>query len=266
MKIGMIALCGVGAIVSTAGADFVGWTANVRTVTGGFLVNVFAVTSASSDTLLNVYGGTAGTAGAGFITTASTGGFRQGSGTGAAALQAVFAPVGSQSWTTLDSFLTVGGGLDTATGAWTANSATLGDVPWNVTYTDTTAGVGQVVINSFNNLSNTTGFTNPNVNSIPATAGWYLMGSASPARSLASLTNRVASSSEAAASGTFGMMVAQLFVTDVSPATVINWRMGATMERADGSVSSGVFQMTVPAPGAVALLGAAALITRRRRG
>ncbi|MFM8697438.1 MAG: hypothetical protein ACKOF7_02020, partial [Phycisphaerales bacterium] len=53
---------------STASADFIGWTANVRYVTGGYLVDVFAVTNNSGDVLLNRCGGTAGPS-AGFFTT-----------------------------------------------------------------------------------------------------------------------------------------------------------------------------------------------------
>ena len=264
MKIGMIALCGIGAIASTASADFVGWTANVRSVSGGFLVNVFAVTDSSTDVILNVYGGTVGVPGAGSVTTTSAGGFKQGTG-----LQSVFSPSGNQSWTTLDSFLTVGGGFNTTSGDWTANSLTLGDPAWNVTYTDTTAGA--VVVNSFSTQSSTPAFVNPNVASIPATGGWYVMGSTSSgqARSLESLSNRIASSSAAAASGTLGMMVAQLFVTDLTLTSgtfnFIEWNMGATLRRADGSTSSGMFQMTVPAPGAIALLAVGGMLASRRR-
>jgi len=254
MKIGMLALCGVGAIASSASADFLGWTSNVRSVSGGFLVNVFAVTNNSSDVILNVFGGTAGTANAGFITTNSTGGFLQG-----ADAQSVFAPSGSQSWTTLDSFLTVGGGLNTSTGLWTANSGSTGDPPWNVSGPDGT-------VSSFGTPSDPgAGFTNPNTNSIPATAGWFLVGTSSPARSLASLSNRTVSSGTDAAAGTLGMMVAQFYVAELSATKTINWKMGASLKRTDGSVSSGTFQMTIPAPGALALLGVGGLAARRRR-
>jgi hypothetical protein len=254
MKIGMLALCGVGAIASTASADFLGWTANVRSVSGGYLVNVFAVTDNSTDVILNVFGGTPGTANAGFILTNSSGGFLQGSGA-----QSVFAPSGSQSWTTLDSFLTVGGSFNTTSNAWLGNSGTVGDPPWSVSGPD-----GPV--NSFNAPSDPkAGFTNPNLNVIPATAGWFLVGTSSPARSLASLANRTVSSGAAAAAGTFGMMVAQLYVAELDSTRVIDWKMGASLKRTDGSVSSGTFQMTIPAPGALALLGIGGLAARRRR-
>jgi MYXO-CTERM domain-containing protein len=259
MKSSLIALCGAGAVASSASADFLGWTANVRSVSGGVLVNVFAVTDNSSDVLLNVFGGTPGTANAGFILTNSPGGFLQGAGA-----LSVFAPSGSQNWTTLDSFLTVGGGFSTSTNAWLANGSTQGDPPWNVTYTDTDTSEATTV-NSFGTQSNGTGFANPNVNAIPATAGWFLAGSTTPARSLATLTNRTVSSGAAAASATFGMMVAQLYVAQLDATRVIDWKMGATLKRTDGSTSSGTFQMTIPAPGALALLGIGGLAARRRR-
>jgi MYXO-CTERM domain-containing protein len=254
MKISMLALCGIGAIASSASADFLGWTSNVRSVSGGYLVNVFAVTDTSSDVILNVFGGTPGTANAGFILTNSPGGFLQGAGT-----QSVFAPSGSQSWTTLDSFLTVGGSFNTATNAWLGNGGTTGDPPWNVAGPDGT-------VNSFNTASDPdAGFTNPNTSSIPATAGWFLVGTSSPARSLATLSNRTVSSSAAAASGAFGMMVAQLYVAELDATRIIDWKMGATLKRTDGSTSSGTFQMTIPAPGALALLAVGGLAARRRR-
>jgi len=223
---------------STASADFIGWTANLRYVPGGYLVDVFAVTNNSGDVLLNRFGGTAGPS-AGFITTNASGGFRQGDGA-----QSVFAPSGSQSWTTLDSFLTVGGGFNTTTGAWLGNGSTLGDPTWHVTYTDT--GAGQISVNSFSTQSNDSGFTNPWVNSIPQAAGWYLVGATTPARSLTGLTNRVASSSTAAGNAQFGMLVAHFYVTDKSPGRQINWKLSASMRRPDGSLSQGTFEFIIP--------------------
>jgi MYXO-CTERM domain-containing protein len=260
-------------VASGASADFIGWTSSTRAVTGGFLVNVFAVTNASTDVILNVSGGSVGLPTAGFITTNSSGGFLQGTGA-----QSVFAPSGSQSWTTLDSFLTVGGGFSTTSGNFTGNSATQGDPPWNVTYFDTDLGE-DVTVSSFNTQSNEAGFTNPNVNSIPATAGWFIAGSTSPARSLASLAGirngyasaggiNYGSSSQAAADAANGFMVAQLFVSELGGSTFIDWKMSATLRRADGTTSNASFQMRIgdiPAPGALALLGLAGVASRRRR-
>ena len=246
-----------------ANADFIGWTATKRTVSGGFLVNVFAVTNSLTDVILNVSGGSPGLPTAGFITTGSPGGFLQGAGA-----LSVFAPSGSQSWTTLDSFLTVGGGFNSTTNAWTGNSATQGDPPWNVSYTDTDTGEATTV-SSFNTQDNASGFTNPNRNSIPATAGWFIAGSTSPARSLASIASiRSYSSSVAAAAATAGFMVAQLYVANLTHPSLIDWKMSATLRRADGTTSNASFQMfigDIPAPGVLALLGMAGMASRRRR-
>ena len=254
-------------LASAASADFVGWTSSVRTVNGGFLVNIFAATNNSSDVILNVYGGTPGQPSAGSITTNSVGGFKQGAGA-----QGVWAPSGSQNWTTLDSFLTVGGGFNTTTQAFTGNGSTQGDPPWNVTYTDVDTGEATTV-NAFNTASNESGFTNPYLNSVPATGGFFIAGTSSPARNLSVLgasrltysdvggVNTGASSAAAASAG-FGMMVGQFYVTDLS----LSWRMGASMRRSDNSVSQGVFEFSiVPAPGAIALLGVAGLSASRRR-
>ena len=260
MKIGFVAFLGTAAVATVANADFIGWTANVRNVSGGYLINVFAVTDNSSDVILNVYGGTPGTPGTGFVTTSSAGGFLQGSGA-----QSVFAPSGSQNWTTLDSFLTVGGSLNTTTNAWTGNGSTAGDPPWNVTYTDTDTGEATSV-NAFNTPSNATGFENPYLNNIPATGGFFIAGTSSPARSLAALgANRSVSSNAAAAAASFGMLVGQFYVAQLSSEAVKFTNMGATLRRSDNSLSQAAFNVTVPAPGALALLGVAGLASGRRR-
>ena len=267
MKIGIGAAVAASGLAAAAQADFIGWTANVRAVSGGFLVNVFAATNNSTDVLLNVYGGTVGQPSAGFISTSSAGGFLQGAGA-----QGVWAPSGSQNWTTLDSFLTVGGGFNTTTQAFTGNGSTQGDPPWNVTYTDTDTGEATTV-NAFNTASNASGFTNPYLNSVPATGGFFIAGTSSPARNLTVLgANRLAyvnnggvnegASSAAAAAAGFGMMVGQFYVTDLS----LSWRMGASMRRSDSTVSQGVFEFSIiPAPGAIALLGVGGLSAGRRR-
>ena len=269
MKTVFIAAFGAASLAASASADFVGWTANVRNVSGGVLVNVFAVVNNSTDVLLNVAGGSPGLPTAGYIRTNASGGFLQGAGA-----QSVFAPSGSQGWTTLDSFLTIGGGYSTTTGNFSANGATAGDPPWNVTYFDTDIGEN-VTVSGFNTPSNTSGFTNRYTNNIPATAGWFVAGSSSPARNLSVLTNRLYSSSAAAATATAGMMVAQLYVSNLSLAggstfgTVIEWKMSATVKRLDGSTSNASFEFVigelVPAPGALAILGLAGLTARRRR-
>jgi len=265
MKTSVIATAATVFIATAASADFVGWTSSIRSVSGGYLVNVFAATNNSSDVILNVYGGTAGQPSAGSITTNSAGGFLQGAGA-----QGVWAPSGSQNWTTLDSFLTIGGSLNTTTNAFTGNGSTAGDPPWNVTYTDTDTGE-ETSVNAFNTQSNASGFTNPYLNNIPATGGFFIAGTSSPARSLASLgAARDASSNAAAAAASFGMLVGQFYVAQNTVSEMVKFtNMGATLRRSDSTLSQAAFSLTVgvpvPAPGAFALLGVAGLASRRRR-
>jgi len=263
MKTSVIATAATAFIATIASADFVGWTSTVRTVSGGYIVNVFAATNNSTDFILNVYGGTAGQPSAGSITTNSAGGFLQGAGA-----LGVWAPSGSQNWTTLDSFLTIGGSLNTTTNAFTGNSSTAGDPPWNVTYTDTDTGE-ETSVNAFNTPSNASGFTNPYLNNIPATGGFFIAGTSSPARNLASLgANRAQSSNAAAAAATFGMLVGQFYVAQNTVSEMVKFtNMGATLRRSDSTLSQAAFSVTVavPAPGALALLGVAGFASRRRR-
>jgi hypothetical protein len=266
MKTRFVNVLGLGAVAaatSVASADFVGWTSSVRTVSGGYLVNIFAATNNSTDVILNVYGGTAGQPSAGSITSNSAGGFLQGAGA-----QGVWAPSGSQNWTTLDSFLTIGGSLNTTTNAFTGNGSTAGDPPWNVTYTDTDTGE-ETSVNAFNTPSNASGFENPYLNNIPATGGFFIAGTSSPARSLASLgAARNVSSNAAATAASFGMLVGQFYVSQAASEAVKFTNMGATLRRSDSTLSQAAFSLTVdlvPAPGALALLGVAGFASRRRR-
>jgi hypothetical protein len=250
----LIATTAAAAIGACAVADFVGWTATRRQVTGGYLINVFAVTDVQTDTFNSVFGGTEGFPTAGLIATNAAGGFRQGAGA-----QAVFAPVGAQNWTTLDSFLTVGSGFNTTTNAWLGNSATQGDPPWNVTYFDTELGEN-VKANSFNTPSHQSGFTNPWTNAIPPTGGWWGGSIQHSARSLSSLSGirlpyrrvggvNYGASSAAAATAPFGCLVAQLYVAEwgLTPggSRHIDWKRGAYVRRANGTISSATFEFRI---------------------
>jgi hypothetical protein len=247
----------IGLIAGSASADFLGWTANVRSATGGgYLVNIFAVTSSATDRLFNVYGSNPSSPNAGYIRTTSSGGFLQGTGT-----QSVFAAEEFQNWTSSDSFLTISSILNG--GDWLADSSTIGDATWNVTYT--TLASTPKTVNSFSVRSGSitnSNFINPNTHSVPDTAGFYLAGSSAQAVSLASLTNRVASSTPDAAAGTLGIMVAQLHMSELN----LDWKMGATIGRADGTADQKTFSLQiVPAPGAIALLAITGLLSGSHR-
>ena len=228
----IIATTAACALSSAAAADFVGWTSSIRPVAGGYLVNVFAATNDSGDALGTVY------ANAGSITTDSAGGFLQGAG-----VLNLWVPSGSQNWTTLDSFLTIGGSFNTNTNAWTGNASTSGDPRWNVSYTDTNTGE-VTTANAFNTQTNEWGFTNPYLNQIPRGGGFYLYWS--PARSLQSIAAiRGPSSNPAAAAATFGMLVGQFYVAQASTEMVKFTNMGATLRRSNNTLSQAAFSLTV---------------------
>ena len=187
----------VAAVTASAAADFTGWTSTIRVVPGGYIINVFATTDRSSDRLLNVFGGSTGAPFQGTVRACPASGFLQGAGA-----QSQFAPVGSQSWTTVDSFLTIGGGFSTSTGTWTANGST------------------------------EIGFSGEFTNTIPPGPGWHSV-AGSPARSLITLQGILFLHAPPATYATFGMLVAQFFVSE----PYVDWQlMGATIRRADGTL------------------------------
>ena len=179
----------------------------------------------------------------GYVATTASGGFRQSPDQAAAAWR----PAGSQGWNTRDSFLTIGGGFNS--GNWSGNGSTAGDPFWTVDGVDTfnTAGIA-------------------NANNVPFTAGWYIAGSVAQARSLETLQNRIVSSSASAAEGMRGVLVAHLYIADPNWSIVL-WDMSASVRRADGSVhqGSGAFQLQIPSPGGLAVIGGALAVRGRRR-
>jgi len=248
MKYLLASLAAAATVASASHADVLGWTANVRNASGGgTFIDVFLVAN-EGDALLNVYGGYPGASLIGWVSTTASGGFAQST---TEAQQLAWRPSTNQSWNSLDSFLTVGGGFNTTSGAWSGNSATVGDPLWTVGGIDTFSSAGY-----------------GNANNVPFTAGWYVAGSSSPARSLAGLNGRVANSSAAAAAGSFGMLVAHLYVTDAAPSVML-WNMQASVRRANGTISQDGGSMTVqvPAPGVLAVLalGGSLRGARRRR-
>ena len=260
---------------ATAAATFVNGTASAQVLglmstcrlqsDGNYLANVWVVVGSSTNVLTSVSGGQIGS-----ITTNAVGGFRQGAGT-----QGVWAPAGSQNWNTLDSFLTGGGGFLTSSNSWTANGNTAGDPNWNVTYFDTDLEENQVA-NAFNTASNASGFTNPYLNTVAPAGGWSLPGGTnSPARSLASLSGLTRFYADAqgqaagsAATGTFGIMIAQFYVSGQQANGASAWIFFNNMRVFLGSADNRLIEslpLCIPAPGALALLGIARLAGGRRR-
>lgn len=286
-------------VASGASADNLGWTSSVRSVsatgaiTNGFvagsssyLINVFAVTNNSTDTFFSV----SGAGGNRFVTTNSAGGFQQGTGK-----QNVWAPFvsptsaspGSQSWTTLDSFLTAGGGQNSTTGAFSALGSTTADPDWTVSYTDIDGN--PATANAFQTPSDPdVNFVNPYINIVAPTGGWYFAPppgttAGQAARSLAVLGTarqgfqtangiNYGSSSQQAADAQFGWLVAQLHVTQWggfgAAGKYVDWKMLGAVKTATGgssNVESYIRIGEVPAPGALALLGLAGAASARRR-
>jgi hypothetical protein len=238
-------------LTSTAQADLSGRGATVRGVSSGALINIFLTTNSASDELLSVDFAS--------FSTNSVGGFLQGSGT-----QSVYAPSGNQSWTTQDSFLTVGGGLDPSSGAWTGNAASVGNTAWNVTYQDSIAGT--TTVSAFSTPSNGTGFANPFVNTVPVGAGWNLAGGASPARSLSGLQQIWWGWAGPPVSAQYGFMIAQLHVQEFGwPQRWVNASVTATVRRSDGTTMTASYFVTVPGPSGAGLLLGLAFRRRRRR-
>lgn len=237
-------------VAGVAGADFVGWTATVRVLPSGYIVHVFAAVDGPQDQLINTRGGILGLPNEGFVRTNSPGGFLQGSG-----VRSVFRPTLRQRTTTIDSFMTIGGGFNPTTGIWTTNASTEGDPPWDAKYFDTQL-LQHIEVSAFATPSNQTGFTNPFTSSVPAVGGWFVNaigGQPSPARSLASLGPRPFNSGPAATRATLGMLVAQLHVAELSSLSStdprrIEWKRGATIRRGDGSFGNNLFELTIGRP------------------
>ncbi len=85
-----------------------------------------------------------------------------------------------------------------------------------------------MAVNAFHTQSNGTGFTNPHTNAIPLASGWFLVGTSTPVRSLASIASirlpyrrvggiNYGASSAAAATAQFGCMLAQFYVSEWGP-------------------------------------------------
>lgn len=234
-RVTWIAACVLG---TTASADVIGWTATVRAVPSGFVVHVFASVTDPGVRLMSVSGGGAGTSTEGFVRTNSPGGFLQGPGA-----SSVFCPTTRQRSTTLDSFLTIGGGLNPATLVWTGRSSTEGDPEWTANWQNPVSGQW-FNVSAFRTPSNSPdypGFVNPFMHSVPQTAGWFLLGDSSPARPLPPAAERPFSSSPAAGQASHGVLVAQLHVAELTPLDAadprrIEWRLYATFRRPNNSI------------------------------
>jgi hypothetical protein len=225
------------AVVASADAAFLGWSAFVRSSGNFTVVDVFAVTDTANHALLNVYDAQ--------ISTSNAGGFFQAAG------------LASKSWKpdltsftstrdSIDSFMTVGASRFAGDSNVYAGLTTNGDpnfVPftWNVTPSSQPANV------------------------VPALAGWYTGDPTSDTLRAEDLS-AVAGVRQGAAGG-FGIWAGHLVLNTLETRT-ISWTAFGTVKNLGSNTSQQLTfaeVFTVPAPGAIAVMGVAALASGRRR-
>lgn len=237
MKLTPLALLAAAATAASADAAFLGWTAFVRTTGNYTVVDVFAVTNTANHKLLNVYDAQ--------ISTSEFGGFFQASG------------LASKTWKpdlttftstrdSIDSFMTIGSSRFQGDSNVYAGLTTNGDpnfVPftWNGTPASAPATV------------------------VPALAGWYTSDPDSDTLFAEDLS--LVSGARQGAAGGFGVWAGHLVLNTVAERT-ISWSAFGTVKNLSNNTSQQLTfaeTFTVPAPGAIAVIGVAALASRRRR-
>lgn len=251
MKTACFVIVGASMLATSADAGFLGFVASVRTSGRYTLVDVFAAVSNKNDKFLNVYDAT--------ITTKLANGFFQST----SGKSPGWAPSASSNRASIDSFMTAG-------------RVTYPPVP--------TVFAGSTTTADPNFLSASWLGTGPAsaTSTVPALAGWYTndpFSAENNAESLAGLVGRVDSgatpgygvtpSSIGSAGAQYGIWVSHLVLQTTQPVTF--GPNGTIQFRASASIKDGVTGATtqgasaIPAPGALSLLGVAALAGGRRR-
>jgi uncharacterized protein (TIGR03382 family) len=232
------------ATASTANAGFLGFVASVRQVGGYTLVDVYAGVQNASDRFLNVYDST--------ISTSVAGGFFQAAGNNTSG----WAPdvVGfTSSRNAIDSFMTAGGTDYLLPAGAFAAASTSGDPNFTGVYGSWAPAPGSAPANT-----------------VPALAGWYTNNPpelTNTTEGLSSLVGRV--DGTGAAGANFGIWCAHLVLATTDP--IVFGSLGNLRFQASASIKDGVDGTTtqgfsvIPAPGALALAGAAGSLRRRRR-
>jgi hypothetical protein len=232
MKTVAIAIVGTASLVASADAGFLGFVASVRNVGGNTIVDVFAGVSNASDKFLNVYN------------TVSDGVFVQKAGLATKTWKPDSAGFTSTRNTLDDSFMTAGtfsGGQ--YGGEYYASSNTNGDPnftgsSWNATP------------------------ASPAATTIPNLAGWYTGDPTSVdnvSESLLGMIGRV--DGTGAATATRGIWCAHFVIVGNNAAFNFS-AFTSIKDGVTGGTSQG--QSSIPAPGALALLGLASIASPRR--
>ncbi|MFO0961954.1 MAG: hypothetical protein U0625_03500 [Phycisphaerales bacterium] len=226
MKIGLLAAGLVAGVCSSSFAGFIGWTAKVVNHGTYYTMDVFAAVDSSSDKVLNVFNMNIAAVGTTFTQ-------------GAGASNNKWRPnLGVSDISMNDSFVTLGGFDDG--GVYYCADGTSADP-------------------SFSNYA-TSGAT-----TIPANAGWYNSDPTSSQILGADLSAFAGESRGVAAQ--YGVWVAHFAVsaTSVTLDSRVDFSGKAAFNSGTNAFDSRSMFFIVPGPGALALLGAAGLVSRRRR-
>jgi len=257
MKIGFIAIAGAASLVASADAGLSGFVAYSRNVGANTVIDVFAAVTNASDKFLNVYD------------LKSNGTFVQKAGISSKTWKPDSATFTSTRSVSDDSFMTAGtfsggayGGEYYASGNSNADPNFTGS-SWNAT------------------------LASPAATTIPNNAGWYTGDPTSVDNGTEVLANAVAGASRTdsalvSSSGgyaapasslgaQFGIWCSHLVVAGNNKQIGVDFTFKAFVSIKDGvsaATTQAEYQFTnppVPAPGAIALLGLAGIVTRRNR-
>jgi len=249
MKTLAIAVVGSASLVASADAGFLGFVGFVRTSGAYKIIDVFAGVSNASDKFLNVYN----------LNSAATSGFYQQAGLATKTWKPDAANFNSTR-SSIDSFMTAGTYSGGAYGGeYYASTNTNGDPNFTGT--------------SWNGTPASAAAT-----TIPALAGWYTGDPTSidnNSESLAGLSGRVNGTLASATIGggpgstnaAYGIWCAHLVVAGNNKVigTDIQWSAFVSIKDGVTGATSQLSSSFVPAPGAIALLGLAGFVSRRRR-
>lgn len=225
-----LAAISASALCAIASADFVGWTATIRNVGSHELVDIFAAFDGPTDRLFNVYDAQVSAVNCNFYQQSGMSTSRWMPATGTA------------SWDSVDSFVTLGSYMDAG-----QRYAAMG----------TTAD------------PNFTNYGTFNATQIPQLAGWYNNQPASQEGMVEDMSTFSAPTFMGASAG-YGVWVAHLAIpsSSLTAGSALNFNAKVTYTTMVGGgaiFGNDAATFVLPAPGAFAVLGIAALAGGRRR-